>query len=135
MLFLFFFFDDVVRQRYTTFTVFLPNIVAVFAILSGWAQTKGGKAKPESYFGCGIATVASLAFWGSQGQWRQVLWGVACGFCYGGGMLCYVLERPGPVGQKYWGHHEYMHLLITLGFILNYRGMLEIAETCPTGQF
>lgn len=46
-----------------------------------------------------------------------------------------VLERPGPVGAKYWGYHEYMHIFITLGFVLNVFGVLNIASTCPADRW
>jgi hypothetical protein len=117
---------------FSLFTAILPNAIALAFILTGFAETPDGRAHPLSYVGCAVAAVGSTWYWGSTGNWGQVGWSVGCGTCYGVGMLLYVRTKP---LSDVWGYHEWMHVCVTLGFVLNAFGVQNIADTCPTGQW
>ena len=55
---------------------------------------------------------------------------VACAMCYGGGLALYAARWPGRQA-KYWGYHEWMHVLITVSFYCNVRGVQHTAASCP----
>ena len=119
-------------MQFTLFTAIVPNGIALVSIIAGWAETPDGRAHSLSYIGCLIASLGSTWFWVSTGNWSQVGWSIACGMCYAVGMVLYVRTKP---LSNVWGYHEWMHVCVTMGFLLNIVGVDNIARTCPTGQW
>ena len=106
-------------------TVAIPVSLAVLGTWCGLG--------PIVFVGCAIAFGQTLYFYGTQvNDDSFFVHSLACTALYGTGLALYVLKVGGH--SRYWGYHEWMHLLVTLGFLVNARGLLLMSsytdETC-----
>ena len=107
---------------YTLATVVAPNTLGVLAIL-------GGSRSPRVFGGCVVAAMATGAFWSTVDA-LLVLYTAASGLCYGLGMYLYV-RKPCSASMR-WGYHEWMHVLVTVGFGVNVSGVSYMAVLCES---
>lgn len=100
-------------------TVAIPVALSVLGVACGMG--------PIVFGGCGIAIASTLWFYGTQVQDNAFFFNsLACASLYGSGLLLYVIQAGGH--RRYWGYHEWMHVLITVGFVVNARGLLLMSQ-------
>jgi len=100
-------------------TVVLPVGLAIAGMWIGLG--------PIVFVGCAIAFGQTLWFYGFHVDDSTFFWhSLACAVLYGSGLALYVLQLGG--SKRYWGYHEWMHLFVTLGFLVNARGLLLMSQ-------
>jgi predicted membrane channel-forming protein YqfA (hemolysin III family) len=101
-------------------SVLLPNAIgAAFALR--------GAEGPAVFLGAAIAAVPTTRFWAS---YDPVLASYSCTalLLYGAGLAVHATQPAEPAER--WGHHEWAHVLITLGLLANALGALRLGHTC-----
>lgn len=88
---------------------------------------------PIVFTGVAVAITQTIWWFGTQVHGASAMWHtVICAILYGSGLALYVSQAGGH--RPYWGYHEWMHLLVTIGFLINIRGLLMMSqyteETC-----
>ena len=100
--------------------VVVPNAIgAVFAL-------KGAQG-PTVFIGAGIAAVPTTIFWASYDLLLATYSSTAL-LMYGIGLAIHTMQPAQPA--KLWGHHEWTHVLITIGLVLNALGVIHLGNTC-----
>ena len=101
-------------------TVVAPNVVGAAFVLSG---AEG----PLVFIGAGIAAVSTTLFWASY-DWLLASHSCFALLFYGSGLMIHAMQPAKPA--ELWGHHEWAHVLVTLGLVTNAVVVLHLAETC-----
>lgn len=110
---------------FSVFTVIGPCLLGVLRVMCGDGN------KPETVImSCGIASMSTIMFLATLDV-KASLWAVAAVSCYGVGMVLYVF-RPGNKLRvsRVWGYHEWMHVAVTVGFVINIQGLEYITGLC-----
>lgn len=95
-------------------TIAIPVSLAALGIWCGCG--------PKVFAGCGVAVISSLYFYGVHVQDAVFFnYSLACSTLYACALTLYVLQIGGH--RRYWGYHEWMHLVVTLAFAVNARGL------------
>ncbi|CAB9515291.1 expressed unknown protein [Seminavis robusta] len=95
-------------------TVAVPVTLGIIGVLCGFG--------PIVFSSCAIAFVSNLWFlgWHVHDNLDAFYHTVGCLILYGSGLTLYATQVGGH--RKYWGYHEWMHLLVTMGILVNIRG-------------
>ena len=106
-------------------TIAIPVSLAALGIWCGCG--------PIVFVGCAVAAGQSFYFYATHVEDTTFLYySLVCCTLYACGLALYVLQLGGH--RRYWGYHEWMHLLVTLAFIVNARGLWLMSaytnETC-----
>ncbi|CAB9520755.1 expressed unknown protein [Seminavis robusta] len=114
---------------YSLATVAIPVTMSIIGVLCGLG--------PVVFASCGIAFASIFWFYGLQVDDSEFFYcSVGCLVLYGLGLSLYA----GQVGghKSFWGYHEWMHLIVTLGIAVNTRGVFVLSsytdEICSTGS-
>ena len=109
---------------YTLMTVVLPITASIVGVLRGMG--------PQVFVGSGIAFVSTIYFCYNHAPViieeddtttdnRFLIHTLLCALLYGSGLVLYVSQIGGH--KPIWGYHEWMHVLVTIGFLVNVRGL------------
>jgi hypothetical protein len=100
--------------------VVVPNAIGAVFVLRG-AQG------PAVFIGAGVAAVPTTIFWAS---YDLLLTTYSCTalLMYGIGLGIHAMQPAQPA--KLWGHHEWTHVLITIGLLSNALGVIHLGNTC-----
>ena len=106
-------------------TVAIPITMAALGIWCGLG--------PIVFVGCAVAAGTSFHFFFNHVEDTDYFYySVLCCALYACALTLYVLQVGGH--KEWWGYHEWMHLVVTLAFIVNVRGLWLMShytdETC-----
>eukprot|EP00797_Seminavis_robusta_P018565 Sro278_g106530.2 (193) ;mRNA; r:23675-24253 len=104
-------------------TVAIPLSLSTLGVACGMG--------PIIFVGCAVAFFSTTGWYIQHpalpdDNYTFVIHSAVCIVLYGVGLSLYVSQIGGQT--KYWGYHEWMHLLVTLSFIVNARGLLLMTE-------
>ena len=110
---------------FSVLTVIGPCLLGMLRIM--W----GDGNKPETLIvSCGIAAVSTITFLATV-DIAAALWAVATVSCYAVGMALYVFKPGDGLSiSRVWGYHEWMHVAVIVGFVVNIQALEYIANLC-----
>ena len=95
-------------------TIAIPVSLATLGIWCGLG--------PIVFVGCAVSAGTSFYFYGNHVNDTDYLYySILCCTLYACALALYVLQVGGH--KTWWGYHEWMHLVVTLAFIVNARGL------------
>ena len=99
----------------------VPHLIALHHVAAG-SRARGVFA--PSLLG---QLVVTLAWWGSVGAAAALRWSTITIACYAAALALH--KRFYNFHAVYWGYHEWMHVLVTVGFYTNVQCVLELTRT------
>lgn len=100
----------------------LPNLISAVLIALG-------DTSPRVFLGCLISSLLTGLFMTRIDRKLVLYLGITFAL-YGGSMVLYLLKPGGD--KKWWGYHEWMHVLVILSFYFNFQGISYLAEVCSS---
>lgn len=104
----------------TLFAAVLPNGASAAAILAG-------DKSPRVFVGL-VVCCCTMGVFVATISWDMAFYIVTTFSLYAGSMYLFV-ARPGGKA-RWWGYHEWMHVMVTLSFYYNYVGVDRMVEEC-----
>ena len=107
---------------YSVMLILLPTSLQFIA-------TAVGTVSPFVHNGCIFASVAALC---SPMPTNKIWWWkCVVGFSGSSYALGFLLHQCKPCkNATYWGYHEWMHLSVTIGTVVNFWGLINVAHEC-----